>query len=140
MQERAGPVSQWPLSARFAYVLEHAPRYMSHAAAQAFRKLLSPEAIGTMVAVLVVWAASHAVGVGVAIDAVLVAVGFALLMADLKAAELMRKEPDMTWQQITEKYAVLGPIGDVLYRAIIGSAQRSRTSVNHALGVDRSKL
>jgi hypothetical protein len=78
MQQRAGPVSQWPLSARFAYVLENAPSHMSSAAAQEFRKLLSPEAIGTMVAVLVVWAASHAVGVGVAIDAVLVAVGFAL--------------------------------------------------------------
>ncbi|MDQ2141200.1 hypothetical protein RBI14_23860 [Alcaligenaceae bacterium B3P038] len=281
MQQRAGPVSRWPLSARFAYVLENAPSHMSSAAAQEFRKLLSPEAIGTMVAVLVVWAASHAVGVGVAIDAVLVAVGFALagwaifdalgslydfimltknaeriddldraaraladgvahlgvgvvvalltrgagrltrgsaeasprrlstredvpsrgqggggppnprrgtlsdqearewylrqeadipsrldrtqpiesqarqafdlrnqarteareLMADrVKAAELMRKEPNMTWQQITEKYAARGHTGDDLYRAIIGSSQRSRASVNNALGVDPSKL
>ncbi|WP_141243305.1 hypothetical protein [Bordetella genomosp. 1] len=73
-----GPVSQWPLQARFAYVLRRALDFMAPALREEFAKLVSPEAIAAVVAALVVWAGSHAVGVGQVMDVILIAVGFAL--------------------------------------------------------------
>jgi len=78
LQIPAGPVEQWPMAARFRYVLERARRYMSPAMAEEFDKLISPAAIGTVVGVLVVWAASHAFGVGEVVDVILIVVGYAL--------------------------------------------------------------
>lgn len=75
----AGPVSSWSLEARFRYVLTHMPAYLSGEARQAFAQLLEPAALATTVAVLVVWAGSHAVGVGFVADAALLGIGFALV-------------------------------------------------------------
>ncbi|VFR41738.1 MafB-related protein [plant metagenome] len=75
----AGPVSSWSLEARFRYVLTHMPAYLSGEARQAFAQLLEPAALATTVAVLVVWAGSHAVGVGFIADAALLGIGFALV-------------------------------------------------------------
>ncbi|WP_197031666.1 hypothetical protein [Bordetella petrii] len=74
-----GPVSQWSLADRFGYVLRHSTEHMSDAMAREVRdKLLDPGTLATIVGVLVVWAGSHAVGVGFVADAALLAIGFAL--------------------------------------------------------------
>lgn len=72
-----GPVSQWSLADRFGYVLEHSLNYMP----RALRSELSNQLTGTNLAIivggLVIWAGSHAVGVGFVADAALIAIGFA---------------------------------------------------------------
>ncbi|GAB1577047.1 hypothetical protein [Bordetella petrii] len=74
-----GPVSQWSLADRFGYVLRHSTEHMSDAMAREVRdKLLDPVTLAAIVGVLVVWAGSHAVGVGFVADAALLAIGFAL--------------------------------------------------------------
>jgi hypothetical protein len=72
------PVAQWATEQRFAYALQHAPDYMPAAVATQFRQLTSPTTIRTVVAVLVIWATSHAVGAGEIMDAILIAVGVVL--------------------------------------------------------------
>ncbi|HEY8401946.1 MAG TPA: hypothetical protein VIK89_11825, partial [Cytophagaceae bacterium] len=63
------------------------------------------------------------------------------LMADReKAAKLMKEEPNMTWEQILEKYKSQGYEGDALYNKIITSSQKSRKSVNDSLGLNTPKV
>lgn len=58
------------------------------------------------------------------------------LMADREyAAFLDRTDPNMTWNQVVELYSSRGFSGDALWREIIKASQRSRTSVNKALGL-----
>lgn len=59
------------------------------------------------------------------------------LMSDRQLAEsLYKTDPNLTWEQIVQKQISKGLSGDDIYRAIIESSQRSRTSVNQALGLE----
>lgn len=64
---------------KYARVLEMVPQHLPGEMKGAFAELVSPAAIGTTVAILVVWAGSHAIGVGFAIDVLLLAIGFAMV-------------------------------------------------------------
>jgi filamentous hemagglutinin len=56
------------------------------------------------------------------------------LMADREFAELLnRTEPNMTWNQVVDKYSG-NYSGDALWEKIINSSQASRSSVNQKLG------
>ena len=58
------------------------------------------------------------------------------LMADRKAAaELYKNDPNMTWEEIVQKYRDRGLEGNEIYKAILESATHSRKSVNEALGL-----
>ncbi|MCM1192394.1 MAG: DUF4157 domain-containing protein [Lachnospiraceae bacterium] len=58
------------------------------------------------------------------------------LMADRELADrLNATEPNLTWEQLVQKQRDKGLEGDAIYEAIIASAQRSRVSVNQALGI-----
>ena len=58
-------------------------------------------------------------------------------MTNRAAAEALDiTDPNQTWQMLVDKYSAKGLSGDDLYREIIKAAQRSRTSVNHMLGID----
>jgi hypothetical protein len=55
------------------------------------------------------------------------------------AEEIGVANPNMTWEQVIDKYTKEGFKGDDLWRAIIGASQKSRTSVNESLGVTPPK-
>ncbi len=58
------------------------------------------------------------------------------LMSDQKLAEsLFKTDPNVTWEQLVQKQIDRGLSGDDIYKAIIESSQRSRTSVNEYLGL-----
>ncbi|MCD0505062.1 hypothetical protein [Bordetella petrii] len=73
-----GPVTQWSLADRFSYVLGQSPNYMPEALGTELRNTLNERTLAMVVGVLVVWAGSHAVGVGFVADAALLAIGFTL--------------------------------------------------------------
>jgi len=74
-----GPVSQWSLPDRFGFVLRQSPQYMpASVRRQVEQELLNTGTLAAVVGVLVVWAGSHAVGVGFVADAALLAIGFTL--------------------------------------------------------------
>ncbi|WP_210412871.1 hypothetical protein, partial [Leptospira gomenensis] len=57
------------------------------------------------------------------------------LMSDrVEAAKLAAEQKNMTWGQVVEKYESMNLHGDALWRAIIESSQRSRSSINSGLG------
>ena len=59
------------------------------------------------------------------------------LMSDRQLAELLYvTDPNLTWEQIVQKQIDKGLSGDDIYKAIIESSQRSRTSVNQLLGLE----
>ena len=59
------------------------------------------------------------------------------LMSDRQLAEsLYATDPNLTWEQIIQKQIDKGLSGDDIYKAIIESSQRSRTSVNQSLGLE----
>lgn len=59
------------------------------------------------------------------------------LMEDRVLAEqLHKKEPNKTWEEIIQRQRDKGFTGDDIYREIIASSQRSRTSVNKSLGLE----
>ncbi len=51
------------------------------------------------------------------------------------AEELWGTRPNMTWEQIVEKYTQRGYNGDALYQEIIKAAQRSNAAVNKLMGI-----
>ncbi|WP_218830736.1 hypothetical protein [Bordetella genomosp. 4] len=73
----SGPVSQWPLADRFGYVLNQSLEYMPAALQTELAGQLSGTNLAIIVGGLVIWAGSHAVGVGFVADAALIAIGFA---------------------------------------------------------------
>ncbi|MBV7485431.1 hypothetical protein [Bordetella sp. BOR01] len=73
-----GPVTQWSLADRFSYVLNKSPQYMPAALGNELLNALSGRSLAIVVGVLVVWAGSHAIGVGFVADAALLAIGFTL--------------------------------------------------------------
>lgn len=59
------------------------------------------------------------------------------LMANREAAEkLYKTDPNRTWKEIVQRQVDKGLTGDDIYRAIIQSSQRSRSSVNKSLGLE----
>jgi len=73
----SGPVSQWSLADRFSYVLNKSLEDMPRALQSELRDQLSGTNLAIIVGGLVIWAGSHAVGVGFVADAALIAIGFA---------------------------------------------------------------
>lgn len=58
-------------------------------------------------------------------------------MANREAAEkLYKTDPNRTWKEIVQRQVDKGLTGDDIYRAIIQSSQRSRSSVNKSLGLE----
>ncbi|WP_395702214.1 peptidoglycan-binding protein [Aquabacterium sp.] len=75
----AETVADWPLERKFAEALRRtAPKLPSHLQHE-FLALLSPKSLGIMAGTLVVWAGSHAFGVGEAVDILLLIGGIAML-------------------------------------------------------------
>ena len=60
---------------RIAATLERVPNHLTGPAKQEFLALIEPQALAITAGVLAIWAASHAVGVGEAIDVILAVVG-----------------------------------------------------------------
>ena len=59
------------------------------------------------------------------------------LMANRELAEsLYKTDPNRTWQEMIQRQVEKGLAGDDIYKAIIQSSQRSRTSVNKLLGLE----
>ncbi len=59
------------------------------------------------------------------------------LMANREVAEMLYKtDPNRTWKEIVQRQVDKGMTGDDIYRAIIQSSQRSRSSVNKSLGLE----
>ena len=59
------------------------------------------------------------------------------LMANREVAEkLYKTDPNRTWKEIVQRQVDKGMTGDDIYRAIIQSSQRSRSSVNKSLGLE----
>jgi hypothetical protein len=61
------------------------------------------------------------------------------LMADTKkAAEFFKNEPNLKWEEVVAKYSKGGTVqGDDLWNSIINASQRSRQSVNKAVGINQ---
>lgn len=58
------------------------------------------------------------------------------LMADReKAADLYQNKPNLTWEQVKQKYENRGYSGDALYQQIIESSQRTNPDVNKSFGL-----
>ncbi|MBO9353019.1 hypothetical protein GG851_03365 [Bordetella petrii] len=74
----AGSVAQWSMADRFHYVLQRSPHYMPDALGTELRKAFNERTLALVVGTLVVWAGSHAIGVGLVADAALLAIGFSL--------------------------------------------------------------
>ena len=72
-------VSAWRLEDRFINVLQRTGPKLPDEIREEFMALLQPQALAMIVAVLVVWAASHAFGIGFVADVILLAVGAAFL-------------------------------------------------------------
>jgi len=53
------------------------------------------------------------------------------------AEQLFGTKPNMTWEQIIEKYSSQGLSGDALYQEIIKASQRSNSLVNQQFGIYR---
>ena len=94
---------------KYARVLELVPQHLPGEMKGAFAELVSPEAIGVTVAILVVWAGSHAIGVGFAIDVLLIAIGFAMV-----------------------GWSIFGAVGDVIEFFEIMESARSDADLNRA--------
>jgi filamentous hemagglutinin len=52
------------------------------------------------------------------------------------ADALFGSNPNMTWEQVVEKYTNRGYSGDELYQEIINASQKSNAGVNSSLGIE----
>jgi filamentous hemagglutinin len=60
------------------------------------------------------------------------------LMSDrITADRLNREEPNRTWEEMVKSRENSGLSGDDVYKSIINSSQKTRTSVNKQLGLDQ---
>jgi hypothetical protein len=85
------------LEQRLERVLRRTPPYLPGAMRADFMKLLAPDALLMTVGVLAVWAASHAVGVGFIIDALLLVTGVIFMgWAVIDAARKLHKALEVT--------------------------------------------
>ena len=59
-------------------------------------------------------------------------------MKDRAAAEkLMKTDPNLTWDQLIARKRAKGLTDDAIFKDVVESASRSRTSVDDALGIKR---
>jgi hypothetical protein len=72
-------VENWSITEKLAYVLDRAARRLPGDAGSKLAALAAPETLAVVAAVLVAWAASHALGVGFAADVLMVAGGIIFL-------------------------------------------------------------
>jgi len=64
-----------------------------------------------------------------------------VVMADrVTALGLDRTDPNMTWEQITDRYRARGLDGAQLYEAIAESASKSRKGIDEQFGLDPANL
>ena len=81
---------------RFKAALEVTKEKLGPAFAEQIDALLTPENLGIMAALLVIWAGGHAFGVSEVVDAILLVVGLVMLgMAAIDAAEKLIKALDL---------------------------------------------
>lgn len=73
------PISIWSREDKLKEVILRAARLLPRETGDALLSLVTPAALATMVGVLVLWAGSHFLGVGVVADAVLLTVGLVAL-------------------------------------------------------------
>jgi hypothetical protein len=96
-------VASMPLEERLVEVLRRTRPRLPAQMRDEFAKILEPATLAITVAVLAVWAGSHAVGVGFAVDAVLVGVGLVLVGAAVfEAASLLKDFLKVVWSARTE--------------------------------------
>lgn len=63
------------------------------------------------------------------------------IMADrVTALGLDRTDPNMTWEQITDRYGARGLEGQALFEAIAESASKSRKGIDEQYGLDTANL
>ena len=74
-----GPIAGWSNADKVKETLERSKKYVGPALGQQIDALLSPENLAMLLATLVIWAASHFVGVGEIVDVALLLVGAAML-------------------------------------------------------------
>jgi hypothetical protein len=72
-------VWEWPLEEKFAEALRRTAPKLDHSVRDEFKALLTPGALAVMAGTLVVWAASHAFGVGAVVDVLLLFTGIIFL-------------------------------------------------------------
>ena len=72
-------VWEWPLEEKFAEALRRTAPKLDHSVRDEFKALLTPAALAMMAGTLVVWAASHAFGVGAVVDVLLLFTGVLFL-------------------------------------------------------------
>ncbi|PND64129.1 hypothetical protein, partial [Escherichia coli] len=60
------------------------------------------------------------------------------MMADrITADRLMREEPNMTWEKMIQSRTARGLSGEDVYRSILNSSQKTRSSVNKQYGLEQ---
>lgn len=69
------PVSEWSAAEKLMAAIERSLPYMPDEIAERFRELLTPESLALLAGTLALWAASHAIGVGFVVDALLLVGG-----------------------------------------------------------------
>lgn len=74
-----GPVASWPREDKVLETLSRSKSHLGPAVGKQIDALMTPENLALMVATLVIWAASHFVGVGEVVDVLLLLVGAAML-------------------------------------------------------------
>ncbi|MDX3905812.1 MAG: hypothetical protein QHC78_09005 [Pigmentiphaga sp.] len=132
------PVSQWSLAERFSEVLRLTLPKLPAEMQGAFSALLAPETLIVVVGTLVVWAGSHAAGVGFIADAALIAIGYAMvgwsIFGAIRAiAEFIRltvsagshAELDRAAEALAEAVAAIG-VGTLVALLTRGAARNVR--------------
>lgn len=104
---------------RLTWVVGRAPLYMDEEAAARFREFFDPEGLQITVAILLLWAASHVVGVGFVVDAALFAAAvWQLGSAALLAFEQLKQFFDLT--RSAQSWAELDRASRLFALAIVG--------------------
>jgi hypothetical protein len=114
---------------RIEQVLRRVPPYLPEAMRADFMKILEPQALVITVAVLAVWAASHPLGIGFIVDALLLVTALIFMgKAVIDCAETLRKSLQLTSEAKEEKHLeesakllaqVIATIGVTAFVAVI---------------------
>jgi hypothetical protein len=122
-------VQELPIEQKIEQVLRRIPKYLPEAMRSDFAKVLQPENLIITVAVLAVWAVSHAVGVGFILDALLLAtglvtMGFAVFGVAEKIGQALELISAAKEEEDLEEAAkllaeVIGALGVAVFMALI---------------------
>lgn len=132
-------VWEWPLEEKFADALRRTAPKLDDSIRDEFKALLTPASLAMMAGTLVVWAASHAFGVGAVVDVLLLIAGVAFLgMAAFDVAEDLgdfvmltstASSEDELERASTHLSHALAVIGVAAFMALLAKvAARARTS------------